>query len=342
MKHWLVYPWLLIIQAVSANTAGPGLNNQAPVSVVFENEGSEFDIVISRKEVPDTHPSSPLPAAPAAEPNALPLEPQKIPGSSPSAATKSSPQLSGVPKPGSAAVPSDELPLAGFNLDGILDLMAGDDQGNVNFGAIGLEIANNLANVIDMNEVGNMATTFGIMMSGIGSMANNNQRQRQDTSPNTGNRNNGLNGGIASLMGQIIANNQVGGVSPAGAHRRDQNSGQSGAAFGAGDIGNLLNGLNVNDIISTVASGDRNININGIANAIGGMVNGNSDGAKGGGLNNIIGGIVNSGAAVDIADAVDNLIKGNDTSNLVGLAKAVGIQNFVNIEEKHIPEGCPS
>ncbi|KAJ1935061.1 hypothetical protein FBU59_005503, partial [Linderina macrospora] len=337
MKPWLAYPWLLIIQVVSANTVGPS-SNRASVSVVFENEGTEFDIVISRKEIADAQPPGPSPSMPAVEPKAPLPEPQQKPDSQspepkaasnapPAAGTQPRMQAASQAKQGAPADLSNEPPLAGFNLDGILDLMAGDDQGNVNFGAIGLEIANNLANVIDMNEVGNMATTFGIMMSGIG-MANNNQRQRQDLPPDTSSRNTGLNGGIASLVGQIIANNQMSVNPAAGVHRRDQTGGQTNAGLGAGNLGNLgnlLNGLNVNEILSTVANGDGNINIHGIANAIGGMVNNpnsNNNGAEGGGLNNVIGGIMNSGAVVDIADAVDNLIKGNDTSNLVGLARA--------------------
>ncbi|KAJ2324171.1 hypothetical protein GGI00_005409, partial [Coemansia sp. RSA 2681] len=63
-----------------------------------------------------------------------------------------------------------------FNLDNLLDLMAGDANGDVNFNAIVSELTSNLGNVIDINEVGSMAATLGIMMSGMGAVA---ELQRQ-------------------------------------------------------------------------------------------------------------------------------------------------------------------
>ncbi|KAJ1873072.1 hypothetical protein LPJ57_004985, partial [Coemansia sp. RSA 486] len=98
--------------------------------------------------------------------------------------------------------------IGGFNLDNILNLMAGDTQGNVDFGAIGIEVAQNLANVIDMNEVGNMATALGMMMSGIG-VATEMQRQNSENrnAPNK-DQNTIINSGVAALLQQVLSNSQ--------------------------------------------------------------------------------------------------------------------------------------
>ncbi|KAJ2819057.1 hypothetical protein GGI24_004907, partial [Coemansia furcata] len=89
--------------------------------------------------------------------------------------------------------------------------MAGDDNGDVDFNAIVGELASNLGNVIDVNEVGNMAATLGMMMSGMGAVA---ELQRQGILDNDSDfggvgANNALNNGIAALVAQMLADQQL-------------------------------------------------------------------------------------------------------------------------------------
>ncbi|KAJ1721195.1 putative glycosidase CRH2, partial [Coemansia erecta] len=153
--------------------------------------------------------------------------------------------------------------IGGFNLDGILDLMVGDDNGNVDFGAIGIELAHNLANVIDMNEVGNMASTLGMMMSGIGVAA---ELQRQAAS-NTGegNQNTPLDDGITMLMRQVLQNQQ--GASAINSNMFEPQSGGRKEATGNN------NALDMSQLINLVASGtNNNMDVQGIANILGGIM----------------------------------------------------------------------
>ncbi|KAJ2600443.1 (ABC) transporter [Coemansia sp. RSA 1722] len=156
--------------------------------------------------------------------------------------------------------------IGGFNLDNILNLMAGDTQGNVDFGAIGIEVAQNLANVIDMNEVGNMATALGMMMSGIG-VATEMQRQNSENrnAPNK-DQNTIINSGVAALLQQVLSNSQ---------ESADTIPGQ-----GSENIFNAIgsNNLNAAQLVNLVAGGQGgNLDMQGIVNAFGNVMGSGQD-----------------------------------------------------------------
>ncbi|KAJ1994546.1 (ABC) transporter [Coemansia spiralis] len=247
---------------------------------------------------------------------------------------------------------SDTSEYGGFNIDGLLDLMAGDEDGNVNFGAIGMELANNLATVIDMNEVGSLATTLGFMLSGIGTAAElqklNGDTDASGKQGNQGLPNPVLNSGIAALLAQIMANQQSLGGGTAAPDRQ---------GIGAA-------GLNIAQLLNLVAGDEGNgQNIQEIAHAMSGLLEQNvgltssaskkkdssasrhsksQEFGQTGAIGDAISGIVGSSEVRNIANALTDFVNGNDSSNLSGVAQAIGIRNFFKTEEKIIPEGCPS
>ncbi|KAJ2177468.1 hypothetical protein GGF45_003263, partial [Coemansia sp. RSA 551] len=143
-------------------------------------------------------------------------------------------------QPDDDSIPND---YGGFNIDGILDLMEGDDNGNVDFGAIGMELATNLATVIDMNEVGTMATTLGLMLAGIGA---SNEIQRQNGMDSASQQvqatNFMLNNGIAALVGQML-NNQQGELQTGAKSKMGDQNGPLGMSDMASLYGMLAEGL---------------------------------------------------------------------------------------------------
>ncbi|KAJ2879711.1 (ABC) transporter, partial [Coemansia asiatica] len=151
--------------------------------------------------------------------------------------------------------------IGGFNLDNILNLMAGDNEGNVNFNAIGIELAQNIANVIDMNEVGNMATTLGLMMSGIGA-ANEIQRQSSGNINALENDQTAIiNSGVSVLLQQILSSPQ----GSADSNPRQNGGNELNAAGG--------NGFDTSQLVNLVASGQgNNLDAQGIANVIGNIM----------------------------------------------------------------------
>ncbi|KAJ1772909.1 (ABC) transporter [Coemansia sp. RSA 1843] len=230
--------------------------------------------------------------------------------------------------------PNPHIENAGFNLDNILDLMAGDESGNVDFGAIGIELANNLANVVDMNEVGSFATTLGLMMSGIGTAAEI-QRLRGGASDSAAHQNNGipnaaLNNGISALIGQILATQQ------ASAGGSDSNAGNQALNIDGIDMAKLLDSvaggsadagdIDINHIAGVVDSilGDdsaQRVTANAKANSIStsnskkiGYGPSSSDNSNSG----------NAGTR-SAASALNDFINGNDTSNISDIAQAIGI-----------------
>ncbi|KAJ2698789.1 FAD-dependent urate hydroxylase [Coemansia sp. IMI 209128] len=254
-----------------------------------------------------------------------------------------------------------------FNLDNILDLMAGDDNGDVDFNAIVLELTNNLGNVIDMNEVGNMAATLGVMMSGMGAVA---ELQRQgvldfDNNIDGTGFNQELNNGIAALVGQMLANQQLpellntaagaaalNGVPPVGGPRDTNRVAADSdglelakllnayASNGAGEAG--MPGLNqlVGNFASAYAQGG-NTKQNS-AGDISNLVENIAAGAQGGNIAEAIGGVVASGGVRSVAGALSDFVNGNDSANFSGIAQAIGIRNFMRTDEKKVPDGCPS
>ncbi|KAJ2454163.1 (ABC) transporter, partial [Coemansia sp. RSA 2336] len=227
--------------------------------------------------------------------------------------------------------PADEnepFDYGGFNIDSILDLMAGDDDGNVDFGAIGVELASNLANVFDMNEVGSMATTLGLMLTGIG--ATNELQRRSDANGGSAQdqaANLMLNSGIAALVGQVLSNQQL------AAHAANNNDQHSFELPNAAQMQELLaNGLSGADLIQ------------GLTNMQNHMP---AESQKGASLpKNVRSAATESttanGGTRNIASAMFDFVNGNDTANLAGVAQAFGIRNFFQTEEKKIPDGCPS
>ncbi|KAJ2724653.1 (ABC) transporter [Coemansia sp. Benny D115] len=184
-----------------------------------------------------------------------------------------------VPKQSVPTEPEDKaneaFEIGGFNIDGILDLMAGDESGNVNFGAIGMEVANNLANVIDMNEVGNLATTFGLMMSGIGAAAEIQRMNAADTinsEPARVPQNAALNNGIANLVGQFLANQQMNAAPRVGAHGNNQALNVGGDARGGQGSSQGIDAAQLLGMVTGGGSGG-GLDIQGLASMLGGMVN---------------------------------------------------------------------
>ncbi|KAI7826786.1 hypothetical protein BX661DRAFT_224942 [Kickxella alabastrina] len=211
-------------------------------------------------------------------------------------------------------------------------------NGHVNFGAIGIEIANNLANVIDMNEMGNMATTLGFMMS------------------RTNNQNMVLNNGIAALVSQMLANPQLLGASSTRI-----------AAHNSGSTSNTApNTPNIDmaQLLGMVASGnDGNVDLQGIANIIGGgaavniaqVIEGLASEGVGAGagvaltpgtsaaISEAINNVIGSGDGVrNVASIVNEFVNGDDEGGVANIAQALGIRNFVRTEDKKVPDGCPS
>ncbi|KAJ2705777.1 (ABC) transporter [Coemansia sp. IMI 203386] len=271
--------------------------------------------------------------------------------------------------------------IGGFNLDNILNLMAGDTQGNVDFGAIGIEVAQNLANVIDMNEVGNMATALGMMMSGIG-VATEIQRQNSENRNVPNNDQNAIiNSGVAALLQQVLSNSQV--------------SADTIPRQGSENIFNAIgsNNLNAAQLVNLVAGGQGgNLDMQGIVNAFGNVMGSGQDSRNPGvkretqqhqpiaGTSVLKNNIANSetgpadtaesivagrkaqntqnylpvenkndntATAADtgvrkIASLMDDLVNGDDTSGMAGIAQAIGIRNFFRTDNKKIPDGCPT
>ncbi|KAJ1864810.1 (ABC) transporter [Coemansia sp. RSA 989] len=201
--------------------------------------------------------------------------------------------------------------------------MAGDDNGNVDFGAIGVELASNLANVFDMNEVGSMATTLGLMLTGIG--ATNELQRRSDANGGSAQdqaANLMLNNGIAALVGQVLSNQQL------AARATNGNELHSFELPNAAQVQELLaNGLSGADLIQGLTSIESHMP---------------ADSQKGARLAKDTRPTTANGGTRNIASAMFDFVNGNDTANLAGVAQAFGIRNFFQTEEKKIPDGCPS
>ncbi|KAJ2612786.1 (ABC) transporter [Coemansia sp. RSA 1365] len=237
-----------------------------------------------------------------------------------------------------------------FNLDGILDLMTGDDDGNVDFGAIGLELANNLANVIDMNEFGTMAATFGMMLSGLGAV---NELQRQGNLADNGSQNLAaaaaanivLNNGLAALLGQEThENNFNAGRSASMLDRSDQSqlynmlAGVAGGGANAKQLSEIVNGIinpNMQRSEKNTESTSKNINDNI-------QQHHSIHSSMADSLATTIDSVMSNESARNVAGAVADLVGGNGSPNISSIAQAVGIRNFFRTEEKTIPDGCPS
>ncbi|KAJ2779065.1 (ABC) transporter [Coemansia javaensis] len=325
-------------EARRANSGGSDAP-QPPARPEYENKGTEYNVVIQRKDPP---PEADRPQ---------PATARDVPATNSAAGALSN----------SAAKADTQSYYGAFNIDNILDLMAGDDDGNVNFGAIGLEVANNLANVIDMGEVGNMATTLGMMLSGLGAV---NEIQRQSGMPGAGRQNPNaaanliLNNGLATLLGQVLSNQaperSQGPLSAAQLESLLLPGLGGGGGGGGGEESNILH----NAIAAGLGSGP---DAQQIANLVSGMLGsstvdaqdarlGSSSAdqtAKGGagagaGVAGILGGMMNGNGSRSIASAMADFVGGNDTANLSGIAQAIGIRNFFRTEDKKVPDGCPS
>ncbi|KAJ2200328.1 (ABC) transporter [Coemansia sp. RSA 522] len=244
-------------------------------------------------------------------------------------------------QPDDDSIPND---YGGFNIDGILDLMEGDDNGNVDFGAIGMELATNLATVIDMNEVGTMATTLGLMLAGIGA---SNEIQRQNGMDSASQQvqatNFMLNNGIAALVGQML-NNQQGELQTGAKSKMGDQNGPLGMSDMASLYGMLAEGLTgdaSNPDISNIVGSILNNNARSSANTSNkqrlAVQPGKSDN-----IADAIDSVVGSESARSITGAMADFVNGNDTADLTGIAQAIGIRNFFRTEEKNIPDGCPS
>ncbi|KAJ2533995.1 (ABC) transporter [Coemansia sp. RSA 1935] len=244
-------------------------------------------------------------------------------------------------QPDDNSIPND---YGGFNIDGILDLMEGDDNGNVDFGAIGMELATNLATVIDMNEVGTMATTLGLMLAGIGA---SNEIQRQNGMDSASQQvqatNFMLNNGIAALVGQML-NNQQGELQTGAKSKMGDQNGPLGMSDMASLYGMLAEGLTgdaSNPDISNIVGNILNNNARSSANTSNkqrlAVQPGKSDT-----IADAIDSVVGSESARSITGAMADFVNGNDTADLTGIAQAIGIRNFFRTEEKNIPDGCPS
>ncbi|KAJ2901861.1 (ABC) transporter, partial [Coemansia aciculifera] len=240
--------------------------------------------------------------------------------------------------------------------------MAGDDNGDVNFNAIVSELANNLGNVIDVNEVGNMAATFGLMMSGMGAVA---ELQRQGVLDNDNDNGDMLNSGIAALVGQMLADQNLPDLL-SGADAALGSNGQPLRASGnANNIAANLNGLGIAQLLGDLANngGTGDMSASGLnqlmgnfasAYAQGGtsnqgesgdiskLVSNIAGGAQGGNIAEAIGNVMAGGGARSVASALADFVNGNDSANFSGIAQAIGIRNFIRTDVKRVPEGCPS
>ncbi|KAJ2068335.1 (ABC) transporter [Coemansia sp. S2] len=244
--------------------------------------------------------------------------------------------------------------------------MAGDDNGDVDFNAIVLELTSNLGNVIDINEVGNMAATLGIMMSGMGAVA---ELQRQgvldiDTELGSIDANNALNNGLAALVGQLLADQRLPGILNTAAGAAALNGMPARAPRDAGGVGTNLDGLGIAQLLNDIASngaGDANMSglnqlvgnfasayaqgsnsnqgdVSNISNLVGNL----ASGAQGGNIADTIGSVIGSNGVRSITSALSDFVNGNDSANFTGIAQALGIRNFVRSDDKRVPEGCPS
>ncbi|KAJ2005303.1 hypothetical protein GGI04_002298 [Coemansia thaxteri] len=269
----------------------------------------------------------------------------------------------------SAIVDVDSVPAEAplFNIDSLLDLMSGDDNGDVDFNAIIAEIGSNLANVIDMNEVGNMAATMAIMMTGMNAVAEL-QRHGINEMGNEGgsvDTNNAINSGIAALVGQLLAEQNLPGLLDM-AGSTGPNKPQPRESKGRGGGGPPLDGLGIAQILNDIASnGAADVNMLGINQLVGNIansyaqtgspsrpedasnlsniINGLASGAPAGGsIADTIGNVVSSGGARNIAAALTDFMNGNDSANFSGIAQAIGIRNFLKTDDKKTPDGCPS
>ncbi|KAJ1671026.1 hypothetical protein GGF38_001108, partial [Coemansia sp. RSA 25] len=225
-----------------------------------------------------------------------------------------------------------------FNLDNLLDLMAGDDNGDVNFNAIVSELTSNLGNVIDINEVGNMAATLGIMMSGMGAVAELQRQGVLDNDVDNG-ANNVLNSGIAALVGQMLADQRLPELLNGAASASGSNGLPLRASGGANNIGANLDGLGIAQLLNNIASngetGDANVlglnqlvgnfasayaqggnSKQGDAGGISNLVNNIAAGAQGGNIADTIGSVMAGGGARSVAGALADFVNGNDSANI--------------------------
>ncbi|KAJ2460697.1 (ABC) transporter [Coemansia sp. RSA 2424] len=248
-----------------------------------------------------------------------------------------------------------------FNLDNLLDLMAGDANGDVNFNAIVSELTSNLGNVIDINEVGNMAATLGIMMSGMGAVVELQRQGVLDNDVDNG-ANNVLNSGIAALVGQMLADQRLPELLNGAASASGSNGLPLRASGGANNIGANLDGLGIAQLLNNIASngetGDANVlglnqlvgnfasayaqggnSKQGDAGGISNLVNNIAAGAQGGNIADTIGSVMAGGGARSVAGALADFVNGNDSANISGIAQAIGIRNFLRTNDKKVPEG---
>ncbi|KAJ2887051.1 (ABC) transporter [Coemansia aciculifera] len=249
-----------------------------------------------------------------------------------------------------------------FNLDNLLDLMAGDDNGDVDFNAIVLELTSNLGNVIDINEVGNMAATLGIMMSGMGAVAELQRQGVLDIDNDLGSigASNALNNGLAALVGQMLADQRL----PELLNSAALNGLPVRAPRDANGVGANLDGLGIAQLLNGIAiNGAGDVNMPGLNQLVGNFASayaqgGNSKqgdasnisnlvgslaaGAQGGNIADTIGSVMGSGGVRNIAGALSDFVNGNDSANFTGIAQALGIRNFVRSDDKRVPDGCPS
>ncbi|KAJ1735266.1 (ABC) transporter [Coemansia biformis] len=365
VSKWLATTWLCL--AVAANPEDGDNQHQSDVAE-YENKGTRYDIVIQRKDPPPE--SGPALGDPERQ-LASDLIADKVHGAHGD---------STMPEEGTGAAAADAADdsslgnnLGGFNLDGILDLMAGDDKGNVNFGAIGLELANNLANVIDMNEVGSMASTLGMVLSGLGAV---NEIQRQggiagvDRQNPVAAANLILNSGITALIGQVLSNQGaehdlglLGNLQlelPAAVRHNGLRTGE-----GSGKAGGLRTNqeaINLHDIIAGNQMGG--IDVQQLAGIMNGLLSSGGthsadhisprehglhtpsgkekQTARGGKARTDTGtlaSMVRGSNTRSIASAVSDFVNGNDTAGFSDIAQAIGIRNFLRAEDKKVPDG---
>ncbi|KAJ2805857.1 FAD-dependent urate hydroxylase [Coemansia guatemalensis] len=348
---------LAVVLALLHNAALADIDRQKSLqdepAFEYSNDGTDYDVIIQKKSTPqDLQPDAAASILSQEKAMSTEAPTSKKVDQNPKQILGASPGTSQFNNQATHEDANEQDYYSAFNLDGILDLMAGDDEGNVNFGAIGLELANNLANVIDMNEVGSMAATLGMMLSGLGAV---NELQRQGNSGDDDRQNSAavaaaaanivLNNGLAALLGQEMRgiDNNAGRAgtapdTPDTAQLYKMLAGVAGAGTDANQLSKIVNDIMNPDTQSTEkdagkSSKDTDANTR--------THHGIHD-SKPGSLANTIGSVISNGNARNIADAVADFVGGNDTSNITSIAQAVGIRNFFRTEEKKVPEGCPS
>ncbi|KAJ1900252.1 (ABC) transporter [Kickxella alabastrina] len=161
-----------------------------------------------------------------------------------------------------------------------------------------------------------MATTLGFMMSGIGAAT---EMQRQNNGGRTtNNQNMVLNNGIAALVGQMLANPQLLGASSTGS-----------TAHNGGSTSNIApNTPNIDmaQLLGIVAGGnDGNVNLQGIANIIGGVMNSNT---------NSVGSSSSTGASTSASAATNR----NTKQDSLGASQGAAI-NIAQVIEGLASEG---